>query len=406
VTFGPLWDFDWGFGYESNSTYCYTGATSSVIKSSMAAYMFWQDMNRFEVFKKHYYKVWKEFVEKGCVEELLDYIDDYYRFAENSFINNSYIWGYGGSFSETDAQRAKDWLKTRVEFIYNNLSKYEIDDLINALPGDINCDNAVTIHDAALIIAYLAGVENSGFNEKKADCNGDGYIYKDDAEAVADLILGSDAPSAMYWYNTPVAAGEYYAKEFTIEQGADVIAPLNLLSYNSEPYNAIQFDLKVPDGLFINDITAGDCLSKHVFNFSQLDMNTYRVVAYTEDNSTFTTGDDVVANINMMTTTVIDENLRKIDICNAYAVNKANDEVRMNDASMLFNESTGIEGVYATVSVKGGECVVITALEAQTMSIYSVDGRLVRKVNVTEGTTRVALPAGLYIVDGEKVLVY
>ena len=94
---------------------------------------------------KCYYKVWKEFVEKGCVEELLDYIDDYYRFAENSFINNSYIWGYGGSFSETDAQRAKDWLKTRVEFIYNNLSKYEIDDLINALPGDINCDNAVTI---------------------------------------------------------------------------------------------------------------------------------------------------------------------------------------------------------------------------------------------------------------------
>ena len=406
VTFGPLWDFDWGFGYEGNGSYCYSGATSSVIKSSMAAYMFWQDMNRFEVFKKHYYKVWKEFVEKNCVEELLDYIDDYYRFAENSFINNSYIWGYGGSFSETDAQRAKDWIKTRVDFIYNNLSKYEIDDLINALPGDVNCDNAVTIHDVALITSYLAGIDHPEFNMKKADYDGDGYIYEEDVEGVADLLLGSEAPSAMYWYNTPVAAGEYYAKEFTLEQGVDVVAPLSLLSYNNEPYNAIQFDLKVPDGLFINDITAGDCLAKHVFNFSQLDMNTYRVVAYTEDNSTFTTGDDVVANINMMTTTVIDENLRRIDICNAYAVNKANDEVRMNDVSMLFNESTGIEGIYATVSVKGGECVVITALEAQTVSIYSVDGRLVRKVNVTDGTTRVALPAGMYIVNGEKILVY
>ena len=406
VTFGPLWDFDWGFGYEDNASYCYSGATSSVIKSSMAAYMFWQDMNRFEVFKKHYYKVWKEFVEKNCVEELLDYIDDYYRFAENSFINNSYIWGYGGSFSETDAQRAKDWIKTRVDFIYNNLSKYEIDDLINALPGDVNCDNAVTIHDVALITSYLAGIDHPEFNMKKADYDGDGYIYEEDVEGVADLLLGSEAPSAMYWYNTPVAAGEYYAKEFTLEQGVDVVAPLSLLSYNNEPYNAIQFDLKVPDGLFINDITAGDCLAKHVFNFSQLDMNTYRVVAYTEDNSTFTTGDDVVANINMMTTTVIDENLRRIDICNAYAVNKANDEVRMNDVSMLFNESTGIEGIYATVSVKGGECVVITALEAQTVSIYSVDGRLVRKVNVTDGTTRVALPAGMYIVNGEKILVY
>ena len=301
VTFGPLWDFDWGFGYEDNASYCYSGATSSVIKSSMAAYMFWQDMNRFEVFKKHYYKVWKEFVEKNCVEELLDYIDDYYRFAENSFINNSYIWGYGGSFSETDAQRAKDWIKTRVDFIYNNLSKYEIDDLINALPGDVNCDNAVTIHDVALITSYLAGIDHPEFNMKKADYDGDGYIYEEDVEGVADLLLGSEAPSAMYWYNTPVAAGEYYAKEFTLEQGVDVVAPLSLLSYNNEPYNAIQFDLKVPDGLFINDITAGDCLAKHVFNFSQLDMNTYRVVAYTEDNSTFTTGDDIVANINMMT---------------------------------------------------------------------------------------------------------
>ena len=124
------------------------------------------------------------------------------------------------------------------------------------------------------------------------------------------------------------------------------------------------------------------------------------------DNSTFTTGDDVVANSDLMTTDVIEESARKIEICNAYAVDKANDEVRMDDVALLFTEATGVDDLYATVAVNGGECVVITALEAQSVAIYSVDGRLVRKLNVTEGTTRVALPAGVYLVNGEKVIVY
>ena len=58
------------------------------------------------------------------------------------------------------------------------------------------------------------------------------------------------------------------------------------------------------------------------------------------------------------------------------------------------------------IAVNGGEGVVITALEAQSGAIYSVDGRLVRKLNVTEGTTRVALPAGVYVVNNTKVVVY
>ena len=406
ITFGPLWDFDWGFGYEDAHNYCYTGTTSSVIKNSMAAYEFWKDMTRTNLFKRHYYRVWKEFVENNSVQELLDYIDDYYNYAESSFQNNATLWGSGGRFQRSDADRAKEWVRARAEYIYNNLTVYDIDDLLYALAGDVNCDNAVTIHDVALVMAYLDGVDHPEFNIKKADYDGDGYVYEEDGEAIADVVLSADAPSAMYWYTTPVAAGRYYGKEFALEQGVDAVVPLNLLSYSDEPYNAIQFDIKVPDGIFVNDITAGDVLAKHVFNYAQLDMNTYRVVAYTMDNSTFTTGDDVVANVDLMTTDVIEESARKIEICNAYAVDKANDEVRMDDVALLFTEATGVGDLYATVAVNGGECVVITALEAQSVAIYSVDGRLVRKLNVTEGTTRVALPAGVYVVNNTKVVVY
>ena len=58
------------------------------------------------------------------------------------------------------------------------------------------------------------------------------------------------------------------------------------------------------------------------------------------------------------------------------------------------------------MAIKGGDCITITALEAHNVDIYAVDGRLVRKLTVTEGTTRVSLPAGMYIVNGKKVLVY
>ena len=405
VTFGPLWDFDWGFGYEGAHNYFYNNTTASVINTSMAAYRFWQDMTGFEIFKKYYYKVWKEFIDNNSVEELMDYIDDYYNYAEGSFQNNYYAWGYGGAFTVSDAQRAKDWIRARVEFIYNKLDNPGIDDIINSLKGDVNCNNTLTIHDVALIIAYIAGVDHKEFNKSKADCDGDGGIFEEDAAAVAELVMSADAPSAMYWYTTPAAMGEFYADDFTVELGADAVAPLKLFSYNNEAYNAVQFDIKVPDGLFINDIVAGDVLAKHAFNYSQLDMNTYRVVAYTEDNSTFTTGDDVVANISLMTTTVFDEAQRRIEISNAYAVNGDNSEVRMNDAKVMFDVTVGVEGLYATSSVKGGECIIVTALESQDIEIYSVDGRLIRKVKVAVGTTHINVPVGMYIVNGEKVFV-
>ena len=80
LAFGPLWDFDWGFGYEGSSSYCYSNSTSNIIKNGFEAYQFWQDLMDNELFKRHYYKVWKEFVENNSLEELKDYIDSYFNY--------------------------------------------------------------------------------------------------------------------------------------------------------------------------------------------------------------------------------------------------------------------------------------------------------------------------------------
>ena len=406
ITFGPLWDFDWGFNYENGSQYCYSGQTASVIKTSMAAYRFWLDMTNAEVFKKHYYHVWKEFMENNSIAELHDYIDSYYSFAKSSFENNAYEWGYSYGFSESDRDRAKQWVSDRANYIYNNLDVYNVDDLIYAIPGDVDLNNQLTVHDAAVITAYLQGDVYKRFSEAKADANTDGYVDLADAEEVASLVMMADAPSAVYALGTPLAAGELYGEEAVLAIGEEGSVALKLMEYEGEEYKAVQFDVRVPEGVFIDDIMPADMLASHNFLYEMLDMNTYRVIVYSEDNEMFGDGEDVLVSITASATSVIEEDDCVIEILNAYAVDGNNDEVRFADARILFNQTTGIAGVYADYSVKGGDCITFTALEAQEVAVYGVDGRLVCKQNVKAGTMHIQLPAGVYIVNGEKVVVY
>jgi len=404
ITFGPLWDFDWGFNYENGSQYCYSGQTSSVIKTSMAAYRFWQDLTNNEIFKKHYYHVWKEFVTKNSIAELHDYIDSYYNFAKTSFQNNAYEWGSSYGFGESDRDRAKQWVQERANYIYSNLEEYDVDDLIYALPGDVNLNNQLTVHDVALITAYMQGDAYKRFSEVKADFNTDGDIDLADAELVAAEVMIADAPSAVYAYSTPLAAGELYGNDVVLALGEETALPLNLMKYGSEDYKALQFDVRVPDGVSIDDVVTTEALASHNLTYEMLDMNTYRVIIYSEDNETFGT-DDAILTFQTSSMYVVAEDDRLFRIVNAYAVDGNNEEVRFDDADIAFTQSTGISDAFLTYAVKGGDCITVTALEAQEIAVYSVDGRLVRKVQVNAGTARIAVPAGVYVVNGEKVLV-
>ncbi len=405
LTFGPIWDFDWGFGYEGSASYCYTGATSDIVNVNMDAWRFWSDLTKSDIFKKHYYRVWKEFIEKRSIEELADYMDSYYRFAKSSFDNNATEWGASTTFDESDVERAKEWIEQRKDYIYGGLDEYELDDLIYPLKGDVNCNNQVTIHDATLVAAYLNGDVLEDFSEVKADCDGNGTIDEEDVAEAALIALESEAPSPMYWYNTPVASGELGATAFSMELGEDTEVAVGLTANGEEKYTSVQFDVKVPDGLFIYDALPGEMIPEHNFLYAQLDMNTYRVVAYDDYCNLFDMSGREIVRLVLNASSVIDETLRRIEVSNIYVVDKNNDELRLGDLAITFSQETGISGKYMSYSVKGGDCITVTALEPQEVAVYSVDGRLLHKTVVQQGTTRFDVHPGLYIVNGAKVSV-
>jgi len=120
--FGPVWDLDWGFGYERSGSYFKNEATSN----------YWIDMPAFEVrefirdlrFKyapmdKLYLELWEEFMEND-LEELLEYCQDYYDFAKNSFVMNRTLWGDNTNYA-TQVRTAANWLKTRANKIHEDL---------------------------------------------------------------------------------------------------------------------------------------------------------------------------------------------------------------------------------------------------------------------------------------------
>ena len=153
--FGPVWDFDWAFGYEESKDYFIYGAEddlfSAVASNGKAGYRFYDAIRTSPQGKKAYYKEWINFMAEGRLQELLEYIDDYTEFAMPSIQHNN-----DANISEknyhdynTVATRSKEWLTKRANFIFNNLETFDISpDIIEPEDFGQPTDIESTVSDA------------------------------------------------------------------------------------------------------------------------------------------------------------------------------------------------------------------------------------------------------------------
>ena len=145
---GPVWDFDWSFGYERGQNYFLTAADKDLfyyMNSSNIGFPFFKQLLRgSDVVRKEYYRLWTQFMNNGMLEELIDYCDDYFEYAQPSFEHNydgvsyeenNWWWGtttvigWGDGYGyDTHTANAKNWLRKRANYIIKHIKVFDLSD--------------------------------------------------------------------------------------------------------------------------------------------------------------------------------------------------------------------------------------------------------------------------------------
>lgn len=157
--FGPVWDFDWSYGYEGHGQYFISDAETDLFNYGNVGTPFFKQLLRgSEVVKKEYYRLWTHFIQKGYVDELINYCDDYFAFVEPSFQHNASKWSDGNSYSKITSN-SKSWLKKRANYIYRNLDVYDLgndiidepEEFVGQPDGQLEADRPTVIINMAVL---------------------------------------------------------------------------------------------------------------------------------------------------------------------------------------------------------------------------------------------------------------
>lgn len=150
--FGPMWDCDWSFGYMVGSSSYFVNCAESDyydgwLKSE--ANGLWYDLRyKSQEVDKAYYTLCYKFLSDGRMQELIDYVLDYYDYAAPSLMHNS-----ESDVIEKDAtdyaiiaKRAAEWFRKRADFVYGTLNAYDIEeepDDEEAIPCIIDTEDGI-----------------------------------------------------------------------------------------------------------------------------------------------------------------------------------------------------------------------------------------------------------------------
>lgn len=180
--FGPVWDFDWAFGYDYNRKYYNCDpALDYYTAKNMTQTEFFTKLRKNPEVVQCLYRLWGELLENG-IDELCDFCMEYYYFFMPSMYRNRVHVGDYTNY-EAQAQRAANWLRNRANAIHEQM-RVEV-----APRGDLNLNGEIDIDDLTMLITHLLGGESADFHESLADVDGDGAVDIYDVTAMIEILL-------------------------------------------------------------------------------------------------------------------------------------------------------------------------------------------------------------------------
>ncbi len=149
--FGPVWDCDWAYGFEQVNAFAIADPEFDALDTygpkGSGMEFFRNLMTSTETAQRYYYFTWKNFMERGGLDALNRFIDDFTAFAAPAFAHDHELWGSTTLGDYTDmAARMKSWLTRRAQYIYSRLTPYpesENPTGLDAVPADPRPDREV-----------------------------------------------------------------------------------------------------------------------------------------------------------------------------------------------------------------------------------------------------------------------
>lgn len=402
--FGPVWDFDWAYGYEETKSYCECSPTYDYFTELIRnyGYNFFYDLRyNSELVRRTYYKEWKDFMEQHYAE-LLDYVETYYQYANRSFQDNANVWGDGKNYEQVKTNTV-NWLATRAQYIFDNLETFDLDQPMEISLGDANLDGYITVADVTCILNKILGKPNESFNFDQADIDGNSVVNINDVVHAVALVMHQPQLSSTV-LSRPKAQATLKMQPFSVGLNEDTYCPLTL-QVESDAYVALQFDLQLPRQMSLQDIDLTSVFDNHKAVFEQVCETNYRVILYSDNGTPIPAGTHEMF-LALKSSQMLATAERVISTSAALLTNKRGEDLRVAAQSAHFDvTTTGILPSTQTTAIRGGEALVVETVTARQLSVYALDGRCIKVIDLKPGRNTITLPNGIYIVDETKVTI-
>ncbi|MBO7099480.1 MAG: C10 family peptidase [Bacteroidaceae bacterium] len=235
--------------------------------------------------------------------------------------------------------------------------------------GDVNTDKDVDVLDVVDIARYVVEIPSESFVKQLADINKDGNVNLGDAVTLVNEIAGEQN-----FVRAKASPKDIYTNDILslTEWGGS----LSLNLQNERYYTAFQFDLYVPDG---TDVTQMSLNSKrkrgHQLLYNKVRNGHYRVAALSTSNNEFTGNDGELMIVSLNGIYDHEVSIRHIHFF----------DVKGND--------------YQFDDIEGSNT---TSLNSLTPALSKGEGDDIYDL---QGRKRLALQRGVNIVGGKKVVI-
>ena len=272
--------------------------------------------------------------------------------------------------------------------------------------GDVDSDQLVAINDAVIVMNHIVGADTPAFNAKAADMDGNGSVEINDAVLIMNTVVGTESTKSIKKTSaTEPNADELTAADIEICQGGTAMLSLDLA--NLDALTAAQFEITLPEGITAGKAEAGERVSRHMIKTNMVG-NVLKVAMLSAESADFEGSEGAILVLPLSADKVMPSGSYGISLRNVKMSDARGNLFILPDAdsSVVVKDWSGVDSVaFDRLRVYGGNGEICIESPADTMiQIVAVDGRAFA-VEASAGKTAVAVSAGVYVVNGQKVIV-